>query len=73
MCYNSIETDAKEMLQKLLTAIRAVGVEIDYKTTKMLTNFDPSDLIQIEDMKLVEKYYYLGHEIKIRIDNHTAV
>lgn len=66
--------EAKEMLEELQQAIHKVGLKINYNKTKMMTDLVPSEPITIENEKIeiVDKYIYLGHEIRINKDNQTC-
>lgn len=66
--------DAKNMLIDLKNASKKVGLQINYSKTKMMTNLVPSELIKVDGsrIELVEKYIYLGHEVRISRDNQTC-
>jgi len=48
--------------------------EINFSKTKYITNLGPSRNIKFDrgDLDLVNKYVYLGHEIRMSRDNQTA-
>jgi len=52
--------DTREMQQ----ATQKVGLKINYNKSKMMTSLVSSEEVIIA-VKIVEKYIYLGHEIKI--------
>lgn len=61
------------MLQ-LNDAVQEIGMTINFEKYKIMTNIVPSDQIQINnnEIELVDKCAYLGHEIRITRDNQAC-
>jgi len=63
------------MFEKCYTqqAAQKIDLRINCNKIKMMTNLVPSEEIIIEDtidtIEIVEKYIYLGHEMRISRDN----
>lgn len=66
--------DTRIMLQELQEVCARVGLKINISKTKYMTNLVPSGNIAIGDgeVELVDKYTYLGHEVRISRDNQTC-
>lgn len=66
--------DINTMLQDLNRVCAQAGLRINISKTKFMTNMVPSENIVVDDceVKLVDKYTYLGHEIRISRDNQTC-
>lgn len=62
------------MLQDLQEVCGGVGLVINMSKTKFMTNLVPSCGLKISDheIELVDKYIYLGHEVRITRDNQTC-
>ena len=66
--------DIKDMVQELQQATSQIGLHINYSKTKMMTNMVLSEQVEAEgkQIQLVDKYIYLGHEVKLSRDNQTT-
>ncbi|XP_045460954.1 uncharacterized protein LOC123671253 [Harmonia axyridis] len=66
--------DIRKMLEDLQEVCVQVGLKINISKTKFMTNLVPSANIAIgdHDVNLVDRYIYLGHEIRISRDNQTC-
>lgn len=66
--------EIKEMLRDLDEVCSKIGLKMNLKKTKYMTNLIPSEELQISGqcVELVDKYVYLGHEIRIDRDNQTC-
>lgn len=66
--------DTRAMLQELQQVCAEVGLHINISKTKFMTNLVPSGNILVDDkvIEMVDKYTYLGHEIRISRDNQTC-
>lgn len=62
------------MLRDLREMCSRVGLEINMSKTKFMTNLVPSENMTVDgcEVELVEKYIYLGHEVRIARDNQTC-
>ena len=66
--------DIKKMLEDLQEVCAQVGLKMNISKTKFMTNLVPSGNIAVGDceVELVDKYTYLGHEVRISRDNQTC-
>ena len=65
---------AQVMLQQLNEEACKVGLKINLTKTKIMTDLDDDKDIKIGDAAIekVESYIYLGHKLKLGLDNQTA-
>lgn len=66
--------EIKQMLHELSHACAEIGLKINFSKTKIMTNLVMSERIKIENTQIeeVDKYVYLGHEMRISRDNQTC-
>jgi hypothetical protein len=65
---------AQVMLQQLNEESSKVGLKMNLSKTKVMTNIDDDRDIKIGDtvIERVDSYVYLGHKLKLGLDNQTA-
>ena len=65
---------AQVMLQQLNEESMKVGLKMNLSKTKIMTNIDDDRDIKIGDtvIERVDHYVYLGHKLKLGLDNQTA-
>ena len=66
--------EAQIMLQQLNEESRKVGLKMNLSKTKIMINIDDDRDIKIGDtiIERVDSYVYLGHKLKLGLDNQTA-
>lgn len=66
--------EAREMLARLNTVSKSVGLKINMAKTQYMTNLVMSENIKLEgyNIEQVTSYKYLGHELRIGRDNQTC-
>jgi len=62
------------MLLQLNDESRKIGLKMNMSKTKVMTNIDGASPIKIEDgeIEIVDSYKYLGHDMKLGLDNQTT-
>ena len=65
---------AQVMLQQLNEESSKIGLKMNLSKTKVMTNIDDDRDIKIGDtiIERVDSYVYLGHKLKLGLDNQTA-
>jgi hypothetical protein len=65
---------AQAMLQQLNEESSKIGLKMNLSKTKIMTNIDDDRDIKIGDtvIERVDSYVYLGHKLKLGLDNQTA-
>ena len=65
---------AQVMLQQLNDESSKIGLKMNLSKTKIMTNIDDDRDIKIGDtvIERVDNYIYLGHKLKLGLDNQTA-
>ena len=62
------------MLSQLNNESQKIGLKMNLSKTKIMTNIDDDTIIKIgnDEIKIVENYVYLGHNLKLGLGNQTA-
>ena len=66
--------EAEDMLQELNEEANKVGLKMNLSKTKIMTNIADNREMKIGDtvIERVDSYVYLGHKLKLGLDNQTA-